>query len=120
MESARKAYANRTLAIQPRFRRASRVASVSPSKLTGAGASFARAASSNVLTFTTAYVWPSISLVTTVRGPHATVLDAKRAVTRARGDRRRFGFPRQLEADVPAVTRAVDEHALDGLMATGV
>jgi hypothetical protein len=49
-----------------------------------------------------------------VRGPHAAMLRAERAATRARDDRRRFRLPRQVERDVPAVTRAVDHHARRG------
>ena len=48
-----------------------------------------------------------------VRGPHAAVLRAERAATRARDDRRRFRLPRQVERDVSAVTRAVDHHAAE-------
>src|SRR5438132_10433477 len=48
-----------------------------------------------------------------IGGPHAAVLDAERAATRARRNLRRVGLPGQGERDVPAVALAVDQHARD-------
>src|SRR5438046_8921054 len=45
-----------------------------------------------------------------IGGPHAAVLDAERAATRARRNLRRVGLPGQGERDVPAMALAVDHH----------